>query len=130
MIYERPEFKWPEDTLEIQRNCSMSELYELIHALDHGREDNIRKVGYPIDYAWQVDYNNFRYNVICEPVVAEDVDGEKYLEYVPFRVERTAKLKRSDDGEWMLVETYPLGQTSTKPKPTPREAYQSNWGAF
>lgn len=116
-----PGLDWPDDTLEVECvGFSEGILYNLIVAIDHDRVEVVSNSENGWSREWTFDYLGFRYRLEAE--IKEDASG--ILHIAPYRMTKIAKMGVDDDGEPVVVESYPLTKAIMKHK------YEGTWGSF
>ena len=99
----------------------------LIEAWENGRVD--RHVGAirrsSTDFSWTFDYLGFQYQIDFEQGSKTFPDGSFGTHSTPYRLSKIAKVDVDDDGNTVIVESYPCVPQQPKAQPRPE-----SWGTF
>lgn len=115
-----PDLEWPDDTDAVECiGFSKPLIYNLIHAIDHGRVQVVSKGTNGWYSSYTFDYLGFRYELEVEEV--------RNGVLTPYRLQKIARLGVDDDGNTVIEESFTNPQFMY-PEPAPK--YQGEWGSF
>jgi hypothetical protein len=115
-----PDLEWPDDTTEVQCiGFSQPLIYDLIHAIDHGRVKVISKDTNAWYSSYTFDYFGFRYELAVEEV--------RNGVLTPYRLQKLARIDEDDAGETVIVESFTNPQLIHHPN---QPTYDDSWGSF